>query len=85
MVANGQAMQAIMEATQEETKASRNLAIKAQKLTESMKKDSLSMKTVSRIDRSTKTYSDVHADSRVDHVLSTRDLIRCPAFNALLQ
>lgn len=39
-------MQAIMEATQEEIKVSRGLAAKAHKLTESMKKDSLSMKTV---------------------------------------
>lgn len=46
MVANGAAIQAIMKATQEETKVSRDLAVKAHKLTESMKMDSLSMKTV---------------------------------------
>lgn len=47
MVANGIAMQRIMEATQEETRTSRVLAIRAHELTEEMKKDSLSMKTVS--------------------------------------
>ena len=46
MVANGIVMQEIMKATQEETKVSRGLAVKAHKLSESMKKDSLSMKTV---------------------------------------
>ena len=46
MVANGVAMQEIMKASQEETKISRDLASKAHKLTESMKQDSLSMKTV---------------------------------------
>lgn len=46
MLANGAAMQAIMEATQEETKVSRSLAVKAHKLSESMRKDSLSMRTV---------------------------------------
>ena len=46
MVANGTAMQEIMKATQEEAQASRDLALKTHKLSESMKKDSLSMKTV---------------------------------------
>lgn len=46
MLANGAAMQAIMEATQEETKVSRSLAVKAHKLSESMRKDSLSMRTI---------------------------------------
>ena len=48
MVANGTAMQEIMKATRDETKVSRDLALKTHKLSESMKKDSLSMKTVDR-------------------------------------
>jgi hypothetical protein len=46
MVANSTAMQHILEATQEETKASRAMAVHAQGLTEEMRKDSLSMKTI---------------------------------------
>ena len=49
MVANGIAMQEIMKATQEETKVSQDLALKTHRLSESMKKDSLSMKTVQRV------------------------------------
>ena len=48
MVANGIAMQEIMKATQEEIKISQELALKTHRLSESMKKDSLSMKTVHR-------------------------------------
>jgi hypothetical protein len=48
MVANGSAMQEMMRATQEETKMSRVMAIRAHELTEEMKKDSLSMKTASQ-------------------------------------
>ena len=39
-------MQEILKATQQETKMSRAMAIKAHELTEEMKKDSLSMKTI---------------------------------------
>ncbi|KAG8533434.1 uncharacterized protein KY384_002217 [Bacidia gigantensis] len=46
MVANGAAMQGIMQASREETKVSRLLATKAHKLSESMKEDSLSMRTI---------------------------------------
>lgn len=46
MVANSAAMQAILKATQEETKVSQVMAKRAHELTEEMKKDSLSMKTV---------------------------------------
>ena len=46
LVADGIAMQEIWKATQEETKISQDLALKTHKLSESMKKDSLSMKTV---------------------------------------
>ncbi len=47
MIANGIAMREILKASQEEVKISRNLAVQANKVTEGMKKDSLSMKTVS--------------------------------------
>ena len=46
MVANSTAMQEIMKATQQETKITQDLALKTHKLSESMKRDSLSMKTV---------------------------------------
>ena len=46
MVANGTALQEIMKAIEEEIKISRSLATKAHKLSESVRKDSLSMKTV---------------------------------------
>jgi len=46
MVLNTTAMQEILKATQQETKMSRAMAIKAHELTEEMKKDSLSMKTI---------------------------------------
>jgi hypothetical protein len=46
MVANSTAMQQILRATQEETRMSRTMAIRAHELTEEMKKDSLSMKTI---------------------------------------
>jgi hypothetical protein len=46
MVANSAAMQGILKATQEETRASRTMAVRAHELTEEMKKDSLSMKTI---------------------------------------
>jgi hypothetical protein len=48
MVTNSTAMQEIMRATQEETRMSRAMAFRAQELTEEMKKDSLSMKTVAK-------------------------------------
>lgn len=43
-------MQEIMQATQEETRIARGMAIRAHRLTEDMKKDSLSMKTASVLD-----------------------------------
>ncbi|KAL8860293.1 MAG: hypothetical protein Q9178_003264 [Gyalolechia marmorata] len=46
MVANSAAMQAIMQTSQEEIKVSRVLATKAHRISESMKKDSLSMRTI---------------------------------------
>ena len=46
LVANGIALRKIMAAAQEETKVSRDLQVKAHKLSEDMKRDSLSMKTV---------------------------------------
>lgn len=45
-VKNGHKMQEILTATQQETKISQKMAKTSQKLTEEMKKDSLSMKTV---------------------------------------
>ena len=46
MIANGVAMQKLMEATREETKISRDLQMQAHELSKDMKRDSLSMKTV---------------------------------------
>ena len=46
LVINGTAMQDILKATQQETQMSRSMARRAQELTEEMKRDSLSMKTV---------------------------------------
>ena len=46
MVANGIALQDIMKATQMEAKITRGMAKKTQKLSESMRQDGLSMKTV---------------------------------------
>ena len=46
MVANGIAMQDIMKSTQMEAKIAQGMAKKTQKLSESMRQDSLSMKTV---------------------------------------
>ncbi|KAL9116047.1 MAG: hypothetical protein Q9227_000415 [Pyrenula ochraceoflavens] len=46
MVANGVAMHAILKATQEEAAFSREIAIRSQQLSEDMKKDSVSMKTI---------------------------------------
>ena len=46
MVTNGIAMQEIMKATQLEAKIAQGMAKKTQKLSESMRQDSLSMKTV---------------------------------------
>jgi hypothetical protein len=76
MVANGIAMQRIMEATQEETRTSRVLAIRAHELTEEMKKDSLSMKTVGARFISYDSMLN-KPDCRFDHVLPTTNIICC--------
>lgn len=85
MVANGAAMQAIMKATQEETKVSRDLAVKAHKLTESMKMDSLSMKTVRSIVTDHLPSTNNCGDRDFDHVLPARDILRSASLDALLQ
>jgi len=85
MVANGAAMQAIMKATQEETKVSRGLAVKAHKLTESMKMDSLSMKTVRSLLIDHPPSTDDYGDRGFDHVLPARDILRGASLDALLQ
>jgi hypothetical protein len=46
MIANSAAMQEILKATQADTRASQAMAVRSQELTEEMKKDSLSMKTI---------------------------------------
>ncbi len=85
MVANGAAMQAIMKATQEETKVSRDLAVKAHKLTESMKMDSLSMKTVRSIVTDHQPSTNDHGDRGLDHVLPARNILRSASLDAFLQ
>jgi len=85
MVANGAAMQAIMKATQEETKVSRGLAVKAHKLTESMKMDSLSMKTVRSVVTDRPPSTDDYGDRGLNHVLPARNILRSPTLDALLQ
>lgn len=85
MVANGAAMQAIMKATQEETKVSRDLAVKAHKLTESMKMDSLSMKTVRFMITDPPSRTNDYVDRGFNHVLSARNIVRGPTLDALLQ
>jgi len=85
MVANGAAMQAIMKATQEQTKVSRGLAVKAHKLTESMKMDSLSMKTVRSIVTDHLPSTNDYGDRCFNHVLPARDILRSPTLDAILQ
>lgn len=85
MVANGAAMQAIMKATQEETKVSRDLAVKAHKLTESMKMDSLSMKTVRLMITDHPSSTNDYVDRSFNYVLSARNIVRGHTLNALLQ
>lgn len=85
MVANGAAMQAIMKATQEETKVSRDLAVKAHKLTESMKMDSLSMKTVRSVVTDHSSSTDNNGDRGLNNVLPARDILRSASLDALLQ
>ena len=46
MVLNGKAMHAILKATQEEAAISRDIALRSQQISEDMKKDSVSMKTI---------------------------------------
>lgn len=46
MVFNGKAMHAILKATQEEAAISRDIALRSQQISEDMKKDSVSMKTI---------------------------------------
>jgi hypothetical protein len=46
VIKDGMAMQRMLEATREETKASIEVAVEAQNLAEGLRKDSLSMKTI---------------------------------------
>jgi hypothetical protein len=46
LVQNSKAMQSILQATQAEAEASREVALQSQRLAEEMMKDSVSMKTV---------------------------------------
>ena len=46
LVQNSKAMQAILQATQAEAEASRQIAVQSQRLSEEMMKDSVAMKTV---------------------------------------
>ena len=87
MVANGVAMQAIMQASQEETKISRVLATKAHKLSESMQKDSLSMRTVSpfSITLNDQARTDLSVDSGMHDVLPAGDVVCSHSFDAILQ
>lgn len=84
MLANGVAMQAIMQAAQEETKISRVLATKAQKLSESMKEDSLSMRTVSTLNTINKeAMTKFSKDSSMYNALPTGDVIRSRSLDAI--
>ncbi len=87
MVANGIAMQEIMKATQEETKISQDLALKTHKLSESMRKDSLSMKTVHRLSQVARIQADDGEDSDLDNVFPSGYIIRgkTPPRSQLLQ
>lgn len=87
MLANGVAMQAIMQASQEETKISRILATKAHKLSESMQKDSLSMRTVSHFSTNLddQARTDLFVDSSMHDVLPARDVVRSNSFDAIFQ
>ena len=76
MVANGIAMQEIMKATQEETKVSKDLALKTHKLSENMRKDSLSMKTVYGLSHVTRIQADHDEDSDLNDVFPSRHIIR---------
>jgi len=46
MVSNGKAMHAILKATQEEAAITRDIALRSQQISEDMKKDSVSMRTI---------------------------------------
>ncbi|KAL8918091.1 MAG: hypothetical protein Q9172_005563 [Xanthocarpia lactea] len=76
MVANGAAMQAIMQTSQEEIKVSRVLATKAHRISESMKKDSLSMRTVSPFVETVnaKQWTDIFEDCSMHDAISSRDI-----------
>ncbi|KAH8819290.1 hypothetical protein F5884DRAFT_743706 [Xylogone sp. PMI_703] len=76
MAANGSAMQEMMRATQEETRMSRAMAIRAHGLTEEMKKDSLSMKTAGRLRTSVFCeFSNQNLDRHIDNVLPSRNVL----------
>lgn len=47
MVSNGEKMHAILLATQEDIKVSREIALRSHEIAEEMKQDSVAMKTVS--------------------------------------
>ena len=87
MVANGAAMQAIMQTSQEEIKISRVLATKAHRISESMKKDSLSMRTVSPFVETgnAKQWTDIFEDCSMHDAISSRDIVCSHSFHAILR
>lgn len=73
MVANGEKMHAILLATQEEARNSKEVAEQSIKLAEDMKQDSVAMKTVDLFSRLFHSQCWNETDCRYDNVLPSRN------------